>query len=134
MNISVIGTGYVGLVTGSCFAEMGNTVICVDNDVAKVKRLERGDLPIHEPGLDEIVASNVRQRRLRYTTSLAEAVASSNIYFIAVGTPPNEDGSADLSHVLEVAREIGGPMCAPSTIVDQSPAPLRPARHAPAPH
>src|SRR4051794_17317104 len=108
MNISIIGTGYVGLVTGACFAEMGNKVICVDKDAAKVERLKLGDIPIHEPGLAEIVANNYKEARLEFTTSLAEAVAKSNVYFIAVGTPPNEDGSADLSHVQTVARELGG--------------------------
>ena len=124
MNISIIGTGYVGLVTGACFAEMGNTVTCVDNDAAKVERLESGGMPIHEPGLDRIVASNVRDGRLRFTTSLAEAVASSKLYFIAVGTPPNEDGSSDLRHVLEVARELGRLISGPCTVVDKSTVPV----------
>jgi UDPglucose 6-dehydrogenase len=124
VNISIIGTGYVGLVTGACFAEMGNTVICVDNDAAKVKRLEKGELPIHEPGLDAVVASNVREGRLRFTTSLAEAVAGSKLYFIAVGTPPNEDGSADLRHVLEVARALGRLITGQCTVVDKSTVPV----------
>ena len=124
MNISIIGTGYVGLVTGACFAEMGNTVICVDNDAAKVERLKNGELPIHEPGLDSIVASNFREGRLRFTTSLAEAVAISRLYFIAVGTPPNEDGSADLRHVLEVARELGRLISGHCTVVDKSTVPV----------
>lgn len=124
MNISIVGTGYAGLVTGACFAEMGNTVTCVDNDFAKVERLKNGELPIHEPGLDDIVASNFRAGRLRFTTSLADAVASSNVYFIAVGTPPNEDGSADLRHVLDVARELGRLICAPCTVVDKSTVPV----------
>jgi len=124
MNVSIIGTGYVGLVTGACFAEMGNSVICVDNDAAKVRDLKSGSLPIHEPGLDALVASNCREGRLRFTTSLAEAVADSSIYFIAVGTPPNEDGSADLSHVLEVARELGRLIIGYCTIVDKSTVPV----------
>ena len=124
MNVSIFGAGYVGLVTGACFAEMGNTVICVDNDVAKVKRLENGELPIHEPGLDALVAGNVREGRLRFTTSFAEAVAGSNTYFIAVGTPPNEDGSADLRHVLEVARELGRLISGYCTVIDKSTVPV----------
>ncbi len=120
MNISIIGTGYVGLVTGACFAEMGNTVICVDNDVTKVERLKKGELPIHEPGLDGMVAANFRAGRLSFTTSLSQAVASSVIHFIAVGTPPNEDGSADLRHVLEVARELGRLITERCTVVDKS--------------
>ena len=124
MNLCIVGTGYVGLVTGACFAEMGNTVICVDNDAGKVRRLENGELPIHEPGLDRIVASNAREGRLRFTTSLAEAVAGARLYFIAVGTPPNEDGSADLRHVLQVARELGRLIAGPCTVVDKSTVPV----------
>ena len=124
MNISIIGTGYVGLVTGACFAEMGNTVVCVDNDAAKVERLKNGELPIHEPGLDKIVAGNFREGRLRFTTSLAEAVAQSSTCFIAVGTPPNEDGSADLRHVLDVARELGSLITSYCTVVDKSTVPV----------
>src|SRR4051812_5461186 len=124
MNISIIGTGYVGLVTGACFAEMGNKVICVDSDAAKVERLRLGEIPIHEPGLTELVTNNFQVGRLEFTTSLAEAVANSNLYFIAVGTPPNEDGSADLSHVQAVARELGRLISAPCTIVDKSTVPV----------
>ena len=124
MNIGIIGTGYVGLVTGACFAEMGNSVTCDDNDAAKVERLKNGELPIHEPGLDGIVASNFREGRLRFTTSLAEAVANSSAYFIAVGTPPNEDGSADLRHVLDVARELGRLVTGHCTVVDKSTVPV----------
>jgi UDPglucose 6-dehydrogenase len=124
MNISVIGTGYVGLVTGACFAEMGNTVTCVDKDAAKVDRLKRGELDFHEPGLDAIVASNFRQGRLRFTSSLAEAVASSNTYFIAVDTPPSEDGSADVRNVLDVARELGRCIAGPCMVVDKSTVPV----------
>ena len=120
MNISVIGTGYVGLVTGACFAEMGSTVTCVDKDAEKVIALKEGRIPIHEPGLESIVSANARQGRLRFTTSIAEAVSTSDIYFIAVGTPPNEDGSADLQHVLEVAREIGRNISRRCTVVDKS--------------
>ena len=107
MNIGVVGTGYVGLVVGACLAENGNFVVCVDNDAAKVKRLRQGEIPIYEPGLNELVPRNVAEERLSFTTDLAEAVRSSEVLFIAVGTPQDEDGSADLTHVLAVAREIG---------------------------
>ena len=92
MQLTVIGTGYVGLVTGACFAEMGNDVTCVDIDAGKIEGLKQGVLPIYEPGLDAIVTSNVTGGRLHFTTSLEEAIARSDVYFIAVGTPPNEDG------------------------------------------
>jgi len=124
MNISIFGCGYVGLVTGACFAEMGNSVICVDNDATKIARLVNGEIPIFEPGLDSLVKSNVRDGRLKFTTSVIEAVTASSIYFIAVGTPPMEDGSADLSHVLAVAREIASHISEPCTIVDKSTVPV----------
>jgi UDPglucose 6-dehydrogenase len=124
MNVSIIGAGYVGLVTGACFAEMGNNVICIDNDTAKIESLKLGRVPIHEPGLDSLIASNLREGRLRFTTSFAEAIASSSIYFIAVGTPPNEDGSADLRHVLEVARDLGRLISEHCTVVDKSTVPI----------
>ena len=107
MNISVIGTGYVGLVTGTCFAEVGNHVCCVDNVAAKIDSLNKGKLPIYEPGLDDLVRRNAAAGRLDFTTDMAAAVNSAKILFIAVGTPPDEDGSADLSHVLSVASAIG---------------------------
>ncbi len=107
MNLSIIGTGYVGLVTGTCFADVGNQVLCVDKDQNKIDRLLAGEIPIFEPGLERLVASNTSQGRLHFTTSIAEAVRHSKVIFIAVGTPPDEDGSADLSHVLAVARAIG---------------------------
>jgi len=124
MNVSIFGAGYVGIVTGACLAEMGNTVICVDNDAAKIEGLKQGQVPIHEPGLEALVASNLRDGRLRFTTSFDEAVASSNIYFIAVGTPPNEDGSADLHHVLDVARDLGRRITSHCTVVDKSTVPV----------
>ena len=125
MNIVVIGTGYVGLVTGTCFAEMGNTVTCVDIDTGKIEGLKRGVLPIYEPGLEEMVLSNFKEGRLKFTTDLAEAVRDSNIYFIAVGTPPGEDGSADLKHVLSVAAELGRHMSHDHhVLVDKSTVPV----------
>ena len=96
MNLTVVGTGYVGLVTGTCFAEMGHKVTCVDVDNGKIENLKNGILPIYEPGLDAMVANNASEKRLDFTTSLREAMQDSDIYFIAVGTPPGEDGSADL--------------------------------------
>lgn len=107
MRISVVGTGYVGLVSGSCFAEMGADVTCVDVNAAKIAALNAGQIPIYEPGLGELVERNVREGRLRFTTSLAESLSEVEVVFSAVGTPPDEDGSADLRYVLEVARQFG---------------------------
>lgn len=107
MNISMIGTGYVGLVTGTCFAESGNNVICVDNDEEKVKALREGRIPLHEPGLDSLISRNFKEGRLHFTTDLSQAVKNSFIVFIAVGTPSNGDGSANLGAVFDVARSIG---------------------------
>ncbi|MCI1731523.1 MAG: UDP-glucose/GDP-mannose dehydrogenase family protein [Prevotella sp.] len=107
MNIAVVGTGYVGLVSGTCFADTGAIVTCVDVDKDKIERLQRGDIPIYEPGLDELVVKNVKAGRLKFTTSLAEVLNDQQIIFSAVGTPPDEDGSADLKYVLQVARTIG---------------------------
>ncbi len=107
MKITIFGTGYVGLVTGTCLAEMGNHVVCVDVDADKVERLARGEIPIYEPGLEPLVKRNHRAGRLRFTTEAAPAVAHGEVVFIAVGTPPDEDGSADLRYVLAVARTIG---------------------------
>lgn len=124
MNIAVIGTGYVGLVTGACFAEMGHHVTCVDIDAAKVAGLRRGELPIYEPGLQPIVMRSVAEGRLSFTASLADALAPARVVFIAVGTPPGEDGSADLSHVLAVAREIGRHLDGYRVIVTKSTVPV----------
>ena len=107
MNIAIVGTGYVGLVSGTCFAEMGVNVTCVDIDKEKIARLKRGEVPIYEPGLDEMVLRNHREGRLNFTTDLAEVIDDVEVVFSAVGTPPDEDGSADLKYVLEVARTFG---------------------------
>jgi UDPglucose 6-dehydrogenase len=124
VNIGVIGTGYVGLVVGACLAENGNFVICVDTDEAKIQRLWRGEIPIYEPGLNEMVPRNVAEERLRFTTDLAEAVKASEVVFIAVGTPQDEDGSADLTHVLDVARGIARAMNGYKIIVNKSTVPV----------
>lgn len=124
MNISIIGTGYVGLVTGTCFADVGNQVLCVDNDQTKINRLREGHIPIFEPGLERLVKSCVAQDRLRFTTQISEAVQHGEIIFIAVGTPPDEDGSADLSHVLSVAQSIGQSLTEPRLVVTKSTVPV----------
>lgn len=107
MKIAIVGTGYVGLVTGTCFAEIGTDVTCIDIDQRKIENLKQGIIPIFEPGLDELVAKNVREGRLHFSTSLAESMEGVSLIFSAVGTPPDEDGSADLSYVLDVARTVG---------------------------
>lgn len=124
MNVTVVGTGYVGLVAGTCFAENGNDVICVDIDEAKIEGLKKGQIPIYEPGLDDMVSRNLRNGRLKFTTSMKEGVVSSEIIFIAVGTPESEDGSSDLKYVLKVAEDIGKYMNGPKTIVDKSTVPV----------
>ena len=124
MKVSVVGTGYVGLVTGACLAEMGNDVLCLDVDPNKIRILEEGGIPIHEPGLDQVVARNVKAGRLHFTTDIERAVAHGTIQFIAVGTPPDEDGSADLQYVLTAARNIGRLMTDYKVIVDKSTVPV----------
>jgi UDPglucose 6-dehydrogenase len=124
MKLAIIGTGYVGLVTGACFAEMGNEVICVDADVSKVEALEQGRIPIYEPGLEDYVKRNVKDNRLSFTNDLVAAVQDSLICFIAVGTPQDKDGSADLSMVLQVARDIGRCMNGYKVIVEKSTVPV----------
>jgi len=125
LKITVVGTGYVGLVTGACFASTGNEVTCVDTDENKVAALTRGEIPIHEPGLDGLVTAAVANQKLKFTTSLAEALQHpQDCVFIAVGTPPGENGSADLSHVLAVAREIGKTLTYPTVVVDKSTVPV----------
>ena len=124
MNLTVIGTGYVGLVSGACFAEMGNTVTCIDVDQKKIENLKKGIIPIYEPGLEPMVQRNIRNNTLRFSTELAGHLDQCDIAFIAVGTPMGEDGSADLQYVLAVAREIGKQMTHPLIIVDKSTVPV----------
>lgn len=128
MNVSIIGTGYVGLVTGACFAEMGVNVVCVDVDKKKIENLQNGILPIYEPGLDEMVNRNKVAGRLNFSTNISEVADGSNIFFIAVGTPSDEDGSADLKHVLGVAREIGRTINKYALIATKSTVPVGTAR------
>ncbi len=124
MNVAVVGTGYVGLVIGAGFAESGNTVHCADVDAAKIARLRANDVPIYEPGLETLVVRNQAEGRLVFTTDVGAAVAASDVVFIAVGTPPDEDGSADLTHVLAVAKTIGRHMNAPKVVVTKSTVPV----------
>ncbi|MEZ4415134.1 MAG: UDP-glucose/GDP-mannose dehydrogenase family protein [Gemmatimonadota bacterium] len=124
MNIAVIGTGYVGLVVGACLAETGNDVVCADIDDAKIDALRRAEIPIYEPGLDSLVEHNLASGRLRFTTDVPAAVRESKVVFIAVGTPPGEDGSADLQHVLAVARTIGQAMERETVVITKSTVPV----------
>lgn len=124
MNICVIGTGYVGLVVGTCLSEMGNSVICVDSDASKLQLLKKGIIPIYEPGLEELILSNVKEKRLSFSSDTDYAVKTSDICFIAVGTPQDEDGSADLKYVYQVADEIGKAMNGYKVIVDKSTVPV----------
>ncbi len=125
MKLCIIGTGYVGLVSGTCFAEVGHQVICVDNDAAKVKKLQAGGIPIYEPGLEELVKKNVAAGRLSFTTSTAEGVQKSDVVFIAVPTPPQPDGSVDLSYIERVARDIAGALTSYKIVVDKSTVPVK---------
>jgi len=124
MNLTVIGTGYVGLVSGTCFAEMGNTVTCIDVDTKKIENLEKGIIPIYEPGLEAMVKRNMENNTLRFSTNLSNHLQKCDIAFIAVGTPMGNDGSADLKYVLQVAKEIGQHMTHPLIIVDKSTVPV----------
>ena len=124
MKIAVIGTGYVGLVAGACLADMGNNVICIDNNQEKLKQLEAGIIPIYEPGLEELVKSNVLENRLTFSSDLDKAVKESEVCFIAVGTPQGEDGSCDLQYVLHVAEQIAKSMNGYKVIVDKSTVPV----------
>src|ERR1700751_4763073 len=125
MDISIIGSGYVGLVTGACFADVGHNVICIDNDAQKIKTLQAGRVPIYEPGLEEIIHRNVAAHRLRFSGSIKEGVDNSQIVFIAVPTPPQSDGSVDLSFIERVAREIAGVLTDYRVIVDKSTVPVK---------
>ena len=125
MDLSIIGSGYVGLVTGACFADVGHNVICVDNDAQKIKQLQAGEVPIYEPGLEEIIHRNVSARRLRFTGSIQEGVNNSQIVFIAVPTPQQPDGDVDLSFLEKVAREIAGVLTDYRVIVDKSTVPVK---------
>lgn len=125
MKLSIIGTGYVGLVTGTCFAEVGHQVICVDNNADKVKMLQAGGIPIYEPGLEELVKKNVAAGRLSFTTSTTEGVEKSDVVFIAVPTPPQPDGSVDLSYIEKVARDIAAAITSYKIVVDKSTVPVK---------
>jgi len=124
MRVTIFGSGYVGLVTGACLADAGNDVLCVDVDAKKIEGLKRGEIPIHEPGLDALIKTNAEAERLRFTTSAAEGVAHGQLQLIAVGTPPDEDGSADLKYVLAVARTIGEHMTEYKVVVTKSTVPV----------
>src|SRR5690606_5554769 len=124
VHIAVIGTGYVGLVTGACFTEMGNHVVCVDVDENKLARLRRGEIPIYEPGLEPIVENAVTNGLLRFTNDLSDAMAKAEYIFIAVGTPPGEDGSADLQYVVAAARSIGQNLHSYAVVIDKSTVPV----------
>src|SRR3989440_2339090 len=125
MDLSIIGSGYVGLVTGACFAEVGHNVVCVDNDQRKIDALHAGKIPIYEPGLEDLVHRNVTARRLRFTNSIKDGVDNSQVVFIAVPTPPHSDGSVDLSFIEKVAREIAGVLTDYRVIVDKSTVPVK---------
>ena len=124
MKVAVVGSGYVGLVTGACLAETGNEVICADIDARKIERLKQNDIPIYEPGLEELVRRNQADQRLSFTTDVGGAVEQAKVVFIAVGTPPGEDGSADLQHVLAVARTVGKHLNGPKVVVTKSTVPV----------
>jgi UDPglucose 6-dehydrogenase len=124
MNISIIGSGYVGLVTGACFAELGNKVICADNDSKKICCLKKGVVPIYEPGLEEMIRLNLKKKRLKFTSSIKSAVKSSEVIFIAVGTPALENGEADLTGIENVARTIAQNMDGYRLVVEKSTVPV----------
>ena len=128
MHITIVGTGYVGLVTGTCLADVGNTVMCIDSDAKKINMLNQGEIPIHEPGLEFLVVDNTNAGRLRFSTDIAEGIDQAEIIFIAVGTPPDEDGSADLRHVLAVARDVGRHIKQYKVVVTKSTVPVGTAK------
>ena len=123
-NIAVVGTGYVGLVTGTCFAETGNMVTCIDIDAQKVEKMKQGQIPIYEPELDVLFERNIKAGRLHFTTDLAKGIADAEIIFLALPTPPGEDGSADLSYILGVAEQLGKLLTDFKVIVDKSTVPV----------
>ena len=124
MNIAVVGTGYVGLVTGTCFAETGNNVFCVDIDAKKIERMKNGEVPIYEPGLELLFERNTSKGRLHFTTDLKSAIDKAQIIFLALPTPPGEDGSADLSYILGVAKDLSKIITSYKVIVDKSTVPV----------
>src|SRR5215204_3476900 len=124
MKIAVVGTGYVGLVTGTCFAETGNTVTCVDIDQEKVKKLQNGVITIYEPGLEQLFERNIRQNRLFFTTNLEEGIKDAKVIFLALPTPPGEDGSADLKYILNVSEDLGPLLKDYAVVVDKSTVPV----------
>src|SRR5688572_3642076 len=124
MRVTIFGTGYVGLVTGTCLADVGHDVVCVDIDAAKVEGLNNGVIPIYEPGLEPMVKANHAAGRLGFTTDAAAAIGHGDVIFIAVGTPPDEDGSADLKYVLAVAKTIGQHLARPAVVVNKSTVPV----------
>ena len=124
MKIAVVGTGYVGLVTGTCFAESGNSVVCVDIDTAKVEKLSNGEITIYEPGLEKLFLRNIKEGRLSFTTNLSEGIRDAAVIFLALPTPPGEDGSADMKYVLGVAEELGKLLSSYKVIVDKSTVPV----------
>jgi len=128
MDLAIIGSGYVGLVTGACFADVGHNVICVDNDLEKIEALQGGKVPIYEPGLEEVIHRNVSAHRLRFTNSIREGVEKAQIIFIAVPTPQQPNGDVDLRFLEKVAREIAGVLTDYRVIVDKSPVPVKTGR------
>src|SRR5690606_17199083 len=124
MKIAVVGTGYVGLVTGTCFSETGNTVTCIDIDERKVEKLRSGKITIYEPGLEQLFERNIKQERLFFTTSLEEGIKDARVIFLALPTPPGEDGSADLKYILKVADDLGPMLQDYTVIVDKSTVPV----------
>ncbi len=124
MKVAVVGTGYVGLVTGTCFAETGNTVTCIDIDAAKVQSLQNGKVTIYEPGLEALFERNIEQGRLHFTTDLKEVIKDAKIIFLALPTPPGEDGSADLKYILKVSEDLGPLLQDYTVIVDKSTVPV----------
>ena len=124
MKITIVGSGYVGLVSGACLADVGNEVLCMDADPDKIENLKRGNIPIYEPGLEDLITTNALEGRLQFTTDLGEAVTFGEAIFIAVGTPPDEDGAADLQYVLAVARGIGDALTEYRVIINKSTVPV----------